>query len=411
MRKGSIVRDNSYTGLVIREEATVSADASGYVNYYQNENSKVKTGEAVYALSQEKLAVDTEAADETETQISGDVQSAVVLQLQNFNENYNSNDFSTVYSLKNEMRNALQGTYSSTKRAQLDAIIAETGAQVTNYSSSRDGIVAFSVDGYESLTKDTFTAENFDRSSYENTVLEDQMEVSSGDPVYRLITSEEWSVIVPLSRETAEELQNEEVTSVRVRIDKDSESLWADFSIIAKEGQFYGCLDFDNSMIRYAEERFLNVELILEDESGLKIPKSSVVEEQFYVVPEEYVTTGGNSSSNGFLVQDENGDAQFQEIDIYNIADGEAYISPDAIEEGTVLVMPESTETYTVGKSKALQGVYNINRGYAVFNKVTILCENDEYYIVQEGESYGLSNYDHIVQNGNSVERDEVVFQ
>ena len=73
--------------------------------------------------------------------------------------------------------------------------------------------------------------------------------------------------------------------------------------------------------------------------------------------------------------------------------------------------MPESTETYTVGKTKALQGVYNINRGYAVFNKVTILCENDEYYIVQEGESYGLSNYDHIVQNGNSVERDEVVFQ
>lgn len=411
VRKGSIVRDNSYTGLVIREEATVNADASGYVNYYQNENSKVKTGEAVYALSQEKLAIDTEAADETETQISGDVQSAVVLQLQNFNENYNSNDFSTVYSLKNEMRNALQGTYSSTKRAQLDAIIAETGAQVTNYSSSRDGIVAFSVDGYEFLTKDTFTAENFDRSSYENTVLEDQMEVSSGDPVYRLITSEEWSVIVPLSRETAEELQNEEVTSVRVRIDKDSESLWADFSIIAKEGQFYGCLDFDNSMIRYAEERFLNVELILEDESGLKIPKSSVVEEQFYVVPEEYVTTGGNSSSNGFLVQDENGDAQFQEIDIYNISDGEAYISPDAIEEGTVLVMPESTETYTVGKTKALQGVYNINRGYAVFNKVTILCENDEYYIVQEGESYGLSNYDHIVQNGNSVERDEVVFQ
>ena len=56
-------------------------------------------------------------------------------------------------------------------------------------------------------------------------------------------------------------------------------------------------------------------------------------------MPEEYVTTGGNSSSNGFLVQDENGDAQFQEIDIYNISDGEAYISPDAIEEGTVLVM------------------------------------------------------------------------
>ena len=37
-----------------------------------------------------------------------------------------------------------------------------------------------------------------------------------------------------------------------------------------------------------------------------------------------------------------------------------------------------------------------------MFNKVTILCENDEYYIVQEGESYGLSNYDHIVQTGTA---------
>ena len=34
-----------------------------------------------------------------------------------------------------------------------------------------------------------------------------------------------------------------------------------------------GCLDFDKSMIRYADKRYLNVELILEDQSGLKIPK------------------------------------------------------------------------------------------------------------------------------------------
>lgn len=412
VRKGSIVKDNSYTGLILREETAVSADAAGYVNYYQNENSKVRTGEPVYAMSQDPVPTDSGTEESADTQIGEEVRSAIVLQLQSFNENFDSNDFSSVYSLKNEMDNALQGNYSTTKRAQLDALIASGGIQVTNYGAPRDGIVAFTVDGYESLTKDSFTPENLDRSSYESTVLEDQAQVEAGDPVYRLITSEDWSVIVPLSRETAEDLQNKDVNSVRVRIDKDSETLWADFSIIAKEGQFYGCLDFDNSMIRYAEERFLNIELILEDESGLKIPKSAVVDEQFFVVPSDYVTTGGNSSGQGFLVRDENGDTQFCQTDIYNISDdGEAYISTDEIEEGTVLVKPESTETYTVGKTKTLQGVYNINRGYAVFNKVTILCENDEYYIVQEGESYGLSNYDHIVQNGDSVDPQEVVFQ
>ena len=61
--------------------------------------------------------------------------------------------------------------------------------------------------------------------------------------------------------------------------------------------------------------------------------------------------------------------------------------------------------------TKTRTGVYNINRGYAVFRKVTILCENDEYYIVAEGEDYGLSNYDHIVQDSSSIDQKDVVFE
>jgi len=68
-------------------------------------------------------------------------------------------------------------------------------------------------------------------------------------------------------------------------------------------------------------------------------------------------------------------------------------------------------DTFVVGKTKNLQGVYNINKGYAVFRKVSVLCENAEYYIVQENEPYGLSNYDHIVQEGSSVNSNDVVFQ
>ena len=332
--------------------------------------------------------------------------------MQSFNENYKPGDFSAVYSLKNEITNSLQETYSETRMEHLGAVIAASGQEVSSYTTDRDGIVAFTVDGYEGLTKDTVQAENFDNTEYESTVLSDQMKIEAGDPVYRLITSEDWSVIVPLDKETAEQLISDEVSSIKVRIDKDSETMRAALTVTEKDGDYYGCLDFDNSMIRYAEERFLNVELILEDESGLKIPKSSVIEEKFYVIPEDYITTGGNSSSEGVMIQQKNGSVEFTSIDIYDRSeDGEVYVSRDELNEGDVLVMPESSETYTVGKTKALKGVYNINKGYAVFKKVSILCENDEYYIVREGESYGLYNYDHIVQNGASVSPDEVVFQ
>ena len=412
VREGSIVRDNSYTGLIIRQETTVNAEESGYVSYFQNGNSKIKAGTNIYAISQEPL--DTESvSDEEENsgRISEEVQSAIALQLQNFNENYDSNDFTSVYSLKNEISSALQNAYSETRMEHLGAVIAASSLDVNTYRSTQDGIIAFTVDGYESLTKDTFLAENFDNTAYESTTLADQMKISKGDPVYRLITSEDWSVILPLEKETAEQLIADEVSSVRVRIDKDSETMQADFSVIERDGQYYGCLDFDNSMIRYAEDRFLNVELILEDESGLKIPRSSVVEEKFYVIPEDYITTGGNSSSEGVMVRQDNDSVEFTSVDIYDSSDGEVCISRDNISEGALLVKPESNETYTVGKTKSLKGVYNIKRGYAVFKKVSILCENDEYYIVQEGEAYGLSNYDHIVQNGSSVDPEEVVFQ
>ena len=72
---------------------------------------------------------------------------------------------------------------------------------------------------------------------------------------------------------------------------------------------------------------------------------------------------------------------------------------------------PDSSETFPLKEKKTLTGVYNINQGYAVFRQISILCENDDYYIVEEGTSYGLSNYDHIVLDGSMVEVSEVVFQ
>lgn len=414
VRKGSIVKDNTYTGLVIRQESAVMTEQSGYINYYQNENSKVKAGTAIYALSPNPLSL-PENADEENTgvpELNSEVQAGLTFQIQNFNENYVAENFGAVYSLKNEIRASLDEAYSSTRTDQLSTLIAQSGMEVISYTTSQDGIVAFTVDGYEALTKDTFTKEHFDRTTYENVVLSDQMKTAQGSPVYRLITSENWSVIVPLEKGTAEVLKKDEVSSIKVRIDKDSETLWASLSILVKDGEYYGCLDFDNSMIRYAQDRYLSVELILEDQTGLKIPKSSVVEEKFFVIPEEYITTGGNSSSNGIMIQGKNGKVQFEQVDVYGSGDeGEICISRDGITQGTVLVKPESSETYVIGKTKSLQGVYNINKGYAVFKKVTILCENDEYYIVQEGDSYGLYNYDHIVQNGLSVSSEEVVFQ
>lgn len=407
VREGSIVKDNSYKGLVIRDEIVVNAEKNGYVSYFQNENSKVKNGSNIYALSSEILDTESVAEEAESVVISDEIIKSVVLKVQSANQSYNPQKFSNINSVKNEISTTLQNASDYTKRVQLDTVIQQNSANVEIYNSVKDGVLVLTIDGYESVTENDISEETFDYSKYSVIRLNDQMKIESGQPVYKLVTGENWQVYIQLSEEKASELS--ELTVVKTKIDKDNETIWADFSIIVKDGKYYGCLSYDNSMIRYADERFLNVELILADQTGLKIPKTALVEKEFYIVPEDYLTTSG--SSEGVLVMSDN-EAVFKSADIYNISeDGYLYLNPEEFEEGTIFVKPESVETYMLEEKRLLEGVYNINKGYAVFRKIEILCENDEYYIVDDGSSYGLSNYDHIVQNGDTVKENEVVFQ
>ena len=51
-----------------------------------------------------------------------------------------------------------------------------------------------SVDGYENLTTDNITDEMFDKANYSVTELSGNQKIDAGQPVYRLVTDEEWTV-------------------------------------------------------------------------------------------------------------------------------------------------------------------------------------------------------------------------
>ena len=87
-----------------------------------------------------------------------------------------------------------------------------------------------------------------------------------------------------------------------------------------------------------------------------------------------------------------------------------AYLDMGSFKEGTVLQKPDSADTYTLSKTAKLSGVYNINKGYAVFRQINILCEGEEYYIIEDGNDYGLSNFDHIALDSKNVHENDIVF-
>ena len=75
---------------------------------------------------------------------------------------------------------------------------------------------------------------------------------------------------------------------------------------------------------------------------------------------------------------------------------------------GDVLQKQGSSDLYTIEDTAKLKGVYNINKGYAVFKLIQISAKNEEYTIVKTGTSYGLSQYDRIALDGSSVKEGEL---
>ena len=409
VRKGSILRDTAYTGFVVRDETIVEAQEEGYVNYFVTEGEKVGARTSVYASSPEKL--DFQAADEeSQASLTAEEEASLLTDIQAFSDNFQEANFQEVYTVKDKIEDLLDSRSSQNRKAQLDEMLKTQGDSLKVYNASRDGIIIYATDGYEDTTISDVTEEMITLNDHETLTLSNNTKVQAGDPVYKLITSDQWTVVVVLSDEMTEELA--ETQRIKVRFAKDNQTETADFAIYNTESANLGFLTFDTGMVRYARDRYLDIELILEDESGLKIPRSSVVEKEFYTVPEDYLTQGGNSQGNGVLVQTKD-NARFQETEVFyrDTETGMIYLDPLDFSEDTVLIKPDSKETWPLKKTAKLKGVYNINKGYAVFKQIQILCESEEYYIVETGSDYGLSNYDHIALNGEDVKENDVVFQ
>ena len=85
------------------------------------------------------------------------------------------------------------------------------------------------------------------------------------------------------------------------------------------------------------------------------------------------------------------------------------YIDNELVSEGDIVLMSDSSSTYTIGTDKgSLVGVYNINKGYAIFKQINIIYENEAYAIVETKTAYGISLYDHIALNAAEVKENQL---
>lgn len=411
VRQGSILKDHAYTGLAIRDEEVVFAEQGGYANYYVENNSKVKVGSKVYTLSDEKLNFKHVNKD-VDVALSGEMVHSLALKIQSYNNQFLDNDFSGTYQLKNDMQNTIDKISHQSKFDKLEEMLSNGSKDISVKTASKDGVIVYSVDGMEDLTVDKITSEHLNKANYKNQEYGNNRLVKAGDSVYKLVKDDKWQLFIQISDETKEALADR--STVKVNFKKDNQDARASLSFLEDKKVTIACLTFTDSMIRYVNDRYVDIELIIEDQSGLKIPKTAETSKQFYVVPKSYLTQGGNSSSDGVMIRstDKSGDVitQFKEVTVYYEEDEMVYLDPNVLKEGTILIKPDSNTTFSLAEKRSLKGVFCINKGYAVFKQIQILCESDEYYIIKDGNSFGLSNYDHIALDSTSIKENDVVF-
>lgn len=421
---GPLSRNETYTGLAIREESVYKAASDGYVTYYAREGNKINGNGAVYGIS-------TSKATDNNTDLTAEEKLRIRNDMMSFSKGFNPSKFNNTYSFKYTLEgDILQYAGSTTGNVTMLG-----GQSVTRTDS--DGIVLYSMDGYESKTVSTLSTSDFDQNAYHEIDLKRDGEVKTGDAVYTLITDERWSLLIPLSSKQESKLADR--TSVRVKFLKDDMTQNGDFSIVEIDGQKYGKIDFNKGLIRYASDRFLEIELVTNNMTGLKIPLSSIVTKEFYKIPSKYATTSNDGMQTGFMVEgaDDGGNtsSSFVQAEVYaKIEDQSTYqpvtqteseennetkaVEPSYIyyvdkknfREGDVIVSPEDQSRYVIKDVGVLEGVYCTNQGYAVFRRVELLDQNEEYAIVSKNTSYGLSRYDYIVRNADKVSEEEILY-
>lgn len=414
VKMGSLSSNNIYKGVALRDEEIVTALQAGYVNYYAREGERVGVGNLVYTLDESgKLAdyLDTEVTGST---LTGRDLNELKTEILDFTNTFDPEYFSTVYDFKYGVKGTVLKLANANILENVDKINSSGLSELISFCNAPStGIVIYSVDGYEDLTLEQFNKDIFATKNYEKTQLISNELVEAGQPVYKISKNEDWSIVIQTDAAKAEELLEKEY--VKVKFLKNQDTSWGEVSSYTNEdGDTFVQLTFTNSMVTFCTDRFIDIELILEDETGLKIPNSSIVEKEFFIVPKEYVTQGGNSSNYGVLketyAEDGTATTEFIETTIYNETETEYYLDDMVLRIGDYIIKPDSTDKYAISKRGSLTGVYNINKGYADFKQINILYQNDEYSIVKSNTQYGLSVYDYIVLDASTVEDDEFIY-
>lgn len=407
----------SATALIVREEELVNATSSGYVSYYVRDGEKIGKDKTVYTIDEtgsiyEKIKDTNSDAFE----LTSDGLNEVRTRISNFENYFNYASFSDVYNFHYDIENAVLELTNEAMIEQLTSL-DDSSTDISTYkkvTTTDSGIITYYKDGYENFDIHNFKASDINKSNYKKTTLKTGEIINSGDPVYKLITSEDWYLIAELSDKQVKELTDQD--TVTINIHNSSKNISCNFELTKQDNKNFIIISLNQQMVNYINDRFIDIVIIQDQNNGLKIPNTSITKKSVYKIPIDYLSQGSDSTSNTLLnikALDDKGEVTLKQVspDIYMTDDDYCYVDPNDFGENDVLVNTQNNDTLALNTAEKaeLQGVFCVNQGVATFRYIDILYQDDEYTIVRPEVPYSIAWYDRIILDQSLVKENQII--
>lgn len=400
VQSGELIKLKKEKGIIYRQEKVTYADKSGYVNFFPVSNSRINKGNVVCIINDNPQNI---LKNSDNSNIDFD---RLAKEIRNFSVDVNNLHFHDVYNYNANLNSLVSELNMMSK---LDEIVSSNSVRADAVSYSQDaGVISYVIDGFEDDTEYDFNTKQL-INSFNVNVINQNDTISKGSPLYKIVTSPDYDIVFSSKNDYSDILSKGKIM-IKFQYDKTPvEAKISDF--VGNGGNRYYKITLNKYLERFLDRRVIDFEIVENNESGLKIPTSSLIEKNCYVIPKNFLrkTKDGDDA---FFVTDTEGNVTEVLSNISKADNDNYYVSTDDRVGGlnyNSVIVDENGNRFILEKVTRFTGAYNINKGYAVFKNVDILERTNEYAIISKNTQRGLVIYDRIVLDASKVKEGDLI--
>ena len=392
--------DTTFKGIAVRDEKIIFADYSGYVSYFVRNKKKSAKNSIIYCVDSGSNTYNALKKDFTNDKLDKSQIKEIKTSIARYLEGDSTTIIGNIGEFKDQLGTMIYDFVSNNMIDNLKDYVADgmTGSSFHVFRSPFSGVVSFKYDAYTGITADMVTADMFDDAPEVRNLRSTGL-ISAADPVYRICEDENWTIVCKVTEDFY--VDNVGTREAKVLIGNKTTPVTVTTTPYSIGEDYFVEIKLNNYMSEFIDDRLLSVRFINDRDKGLKIPVSSIVQKDYYLVPLNMFVE--DREHNVLLLKKETADPNTGEIYLTNVyptkyySDGYyAYIDPQYVTDGDVINNPDTGNRIRISTMNSLDGVYNVNKGYYQFVRIDRLETGSDYIIISPSTPDGIREYDHI---------------